>query len=130
MKKSASPKEVAEQLKNIETIAEPYKTDKNHDLIIEGLKRNIPANVTLALFSHGLDSITRPSERKIEIEDRITEFERVKDYFASDFPKASIAENGKISPEFITYYITSKSLNLEYSQLSELGVTEELKKTY
>ncbi len=118
--------------KNIEiaTMAEKYKWEKNYDIILASLKRNIPADIAVALFGKKMEWFTDENLRRIEIEDILTEFGRMQDYFATDFQGVPTMKWNQISSEFITYYITSNNIKLDDSLLADLWITEGMRKTY
>lgn len=129
IKKTQSKSELASQIAQIETSAEPFKSNKDHDLILAGLKRNIPAETALTLFSKQLEEITDTQKRKYAIEEMITEFERTKDSFYEDYAKNALKDNA-LRPEFIAYYTNHTAQILSIEDKKNLGITEDLEKNF
>ena len=104
------------------------KENKDYDLVLAAAKHGVSELIAKNLFSQILENIPK-DHRKVEIEDILTEFERNKDYFYDDFRKNPV-QNGKISSEFIAYYINEEHLNISETNSKNLDINKELLNNY
>lgn len=99
---------------------------ENSDLALESLKRWFNPKSTQELFK----DIDKWNSRKVDIEYKLTEIERAKDYFHDDFYWKSITQNNwELSPEFLAYYLnlTETDENKKYEILNSLWLKDRSK---
>lgn len=85
--------------------AEKYNGSEK-EIVLFGLQRWLDANMAINLFAFHKDlSQMSEADKKVEIEYMITEFERAKDYFLDTFPQESVLKEGKISKEFLSFFL-------------------------
>lgn len=106
VKESISKEEIQAQETSYKEQASSYEKVWLQDLAYESLKRWLEPNIAVLLFGEKLKDLTW-TDRKIEIEDLLTEFERVRDYYHDDYFKNSQEWFG-LKKEFLAYFLNFK----------------------
>nr|MDD3720553.1 hypothetical protein [Candidatus Gracilibacteria bacterium] len=121
---------VEENIKNIEKSG-IKSGDKNYDLALFSTERGLDAGTSVILFSDSLDTVKK-EDRNVEAEVMITNLERQKAYFIDDYPSLSFEKDGKLTPEFLTYFInqTEKDEQKRKDLVKKLGIDSNLLEKY
>lgn len=112
--------------KNEEIVASVKNIDDTNekDFITACIKRGIPFEVAKSIL--GKQSWEKKNNIT-EIEELLTDFQRIYDYYASDF---QVQGTDFKSPQFLAYYINYKNIKGEKSEFSELWITDEILAKY
>lgn len=125
--KIVSSEDISRTALAVENGIKDYRNDSNYELILEAAKRNIDPKIAIALFSQ---QIKNSDNQKVTIEEFITEFERTKDYFSSDYPTRTISSGNIPSGEFLSYYLSEQKWDNIQKIREELGIKDELSRNY
>lgn len=106
-----SKEEIQKQTQDFNEKSLEYKSTWNEDLALESLKRWLDPKIWILLFQDKIKDLTW-IDRKVEIEDLLTEFERVKDYYVDDFYKEAQNWNW-LTKEFLAYFLNFSWYSLE-----------------
>jgi hypothetical protein len=98
-----SNEEIEKQVQDFRQKSLEYKSTWNEDLAFESLKRWLDPKIWILLFRDKIKDLTW-NDRKVVIEDLLTEFERVKDYYVDDFYEEAQKWN-YLTKEFLAYFL-------------------------
>lgn len=124
--KTKTPEELLKEEEELSDSLKGYLNNPNYELILEAKKRWIPENISSVLLVKQIEKGDEKN-KKVLIEEVITEFERTKDYFSNDFWSHQIMDGNIPSKKFLAYYINQSSLSQEErnSVWNTLWISEE-----
>ncbi len=102
--KLATPEELQNMQKSLQTQKDTFAENPLKDLAEMALEREIDPTFVLIMFGGEIEKLSGV-QRRVMIEDKLTDIARFQDDFADEFPGKKSFEAGKVTESFAGYFV-------------------------